>query len=84
MNTTATQNKAGVIKEVSMQLGTVKWFNNAKGFGFITTNPDVGDIFVHFSQIEIDGYKTLKEGQQVNFQLVESDKGPSAHRVRAA
>lgn len=65
-----------------MQRGIVKWFNNAKGFGFLRTEPDVGDIFVHFSQIQNQGYKTLKEGQQVDFQLVQSDKGPSAHNVR--
>lgn len=65
-----------------MQQGTVKWFNNAKGFGFLTTQPDVGDIFVHFSQIQNQGYKSLKEGQRVEFQLVVSDKGPSAQNVR--
>lgn len=65
-----------------MQQGTVKWFNNAKGFGFLTTEPDVGDIFVHFSQIQNDGYRTLKEGQMVDFQLVQSDKGPIAQNVR--
>lgn len=62
-------------------LGTVKWFNNAKGFGFIV--PDVGgsDVFVHYSCIEGEGFKTLKEGDAVQFELTDGPKGPSAHNV---
>lgn len=64
-----------------MALGTVKWFNNKKGYGFI--NEDNGrDIFVHFSSITMDGYKTLNEGEQVIFEIEESDRGPEAKNVR--
>lgn len=58
-----------------MATGTVKWFNNAKGYGFVT--PDMGeqDVFIHFSAITMDGYKTLKEGQKVEFELQEGPKG---------
>lgn len=60
--------------------GTVKWFNNAKGFGFITQEAG-DDIFVHFRSIRGDGYKTLDEGQQVEFNLVEGPKGLQAEDV---
>ena len=59
--------------EVTMQSGTVKWFNDAKGFGFITPTDGSADVFVHFSTIQGDGFKSLQEGQQVEF---ESAKGP--------
>lgn len=60
--------------------GTVKWFNAAKGYGFITSE-EGNDVFVHFSAIQMDGFKTLEEGQNVNFELVEGDKGPQAANV---
>jgi len=61
--------------------GTVKWFNNKKGYGFI--NEENGrDIFVHFSSITMDGYKTLNEGDQVTFDIEESARGPEAKNVR--
>lgn len=64
------------------QTGTVKWFNEAKGFGFIT--PQSGpDLFVHFRSIEGNGFKTLAEGQQVSFVVVQGQKGPQADQVRA-
>ena len=60
--------------------GAVKWFNNAKGYGFIT--PDEGpDVFVHFSAIQTEGYRTLEAGQRVEFAIEESDKGPQATNV---
>ncbi len=63
--------------------GTVKWFNNKKGYGFI--NEEGGrDIFVHFSSIEMDGYKTLNEGEQVIFEVEESTRGPEAKNVKKA
>ena len=62
-------------------LGKVKWFNAAKGFGFVNTDGDGRDIFVHYSSIDMDGYKSLKEGELVNFELVEGPKGPQAHKV---
>jgi CspA family cold shock protein len=63
--------------------GTVKWFNNKKGYGFI--NEENGrDIFVHFSSITMDGYKTLNEGDAVSFEIEESTRGPEAKNVRKA
>jgi CspA family cold shock protein len=61
--------------------GTVKWFNNAKGFGFITREEDDDDVFVHFRSIQGDGYRTLNEGQAVEFNLVEGPKGLQAEDV---
>jgi cold shock protein len=65
-----------------MATGTVKFFNNEKGFGFIT--PDTGgkDVFVHYSKVTGDGYKSLQDGQQVEFKLAEGPKGPEAQDVR--
>lgn len=64
-----------------MEVGLVKWFNNAKGFGFITCDTFDGDIFAHFSVIEGDGYRTLKMGQKVQFEFTVSDKGATATRI---
>jgi len=61
--------------------GTVKWFNNAKGFGFITGEQFDGDIFVHFRSIQGEGYRTLNEGQAVEFTLIEGPKGLQAEDV---
>ena len=63
------------------QTGTVKWFNNAKGFGFITMTDRPDDIFVHFRAIQGDGYRSLNEGQEVEFTLVEGPKGLQAEEV---
>jgi CspA family cold shock protein len=63
-----------------MEHGTVKWFNAEKGYGFITRQ-DGGDVFVHFSAIQGDGYKTLEEGQAVTFEVEQSDRGPQAVNV---
>ncbi len=59
--------------------GKVKWFSNAKGYGFIES--EVGDVFVHYSVIEGDGFKTLSEGQEVQYELLEGDKGAKATNV---
>ncbi len=67
-----------------MQNGTVKWFNESKGFGFITPAEGREDLFVHFSAIEGNGFRTLTEGQQVEFEVVQGDKGLQAQSVRAA
>ncbi|KAB1964589.1 cold-shock protein [Lacticaseibacillus paracasei] len=63
-----------------MEHGTVKWFNAEKGYGFITRE-DGSDVFVHFSAIRGDGYKTLEEGQAVTFEVEDSDRGPQAVNV---
>jgi CspA family cold shock protein len=60
--------------------GTVKWFNNVKGYGFLGLDGG-NDVFVHFSSIQKDGYKSLKEGEEVLFDIVQGDKGPQADRV---
>jgi CspA family cold shock protein len=61
--------------------GTVKWFSNEKGYGFIASNGG-DDVFVHFSAIQSDGYKTLNEGQAVEFEITDGPKGPQASNVR--
>ncbi len=64
-----------------MATGIVKWFNNAKGYGFVTPDSGEQDIFVHFSAIAMDGYKTLKEGQRVEFEVQEGPKGLHAQNL---
>ena len=63
-----------------MAVGKVKWFNADKGFGFITSE-EGKDIFVHFSAIQADGYKSLEEGQTVDYDVTETDRGPQAQNV---
>jgi Cold shock proteins len=63
-----------------MEQGTVKWFNNEKGFGFISVEGG-DDVFVHFSAIQGDGFKSLEEGQEVEFTIVEGSRGPQAAEV---
>ena len=67
-----------------MARGTVKWFNDQKGFGFITPEGGGADLFVHFSAIQGQGFKTLTEGQTVEFDQTQGQKGPQASNVRAA
>ena len=64
-----------------MNKGTVKWFNATKGYGFITNSENGEDVFVHFSGIVADGYKTLEEGQSVTFDITEGNRGPQATKV---
>ena len=65
-----------------MASGIVKWFNDAKGFGFITPDEGGDDLFAHFSAIEIEGFKTLKEGQKVTFEIVTGPKGKQAAHIK--
>ena len=65
-----------------MVQGTVKWFNSEKGFGFIAVD-DGADVFVHYSAIDMDGYRSLEEGQRVEFEISQGQKGPQADGVKA-
>lgn len=67
-----------------MATGTVKWFNEAKGFGFITQDEGGADVFVHFSAIQGSGFKTLAEGQKVSYDIQQGPKGPQAANVNKA
>ncbi len=66
-----------------MTQGTVKWFNDAKGFGFISLDDGSKDVFVHHTAVTGEGFKTLSEGQRVEFEVVQGPKGPAAERVQA-
>jgi CspA family cold shock protein len=65
-----------------MVLGKVKWFNDQKGYGFISKDDGSGDVFAHFSAIQSEGFKTLAEGEAVEFDVTDSDKGPKAANIR--
>ena len=71
-------------KDVEMALGTVKWFNDSKGFGFITPDDGGDDLFAHFSAIVEAGYKSLKEGQRVSFEVTDGAKGKQASNIQKA
>ena len=65
-----------------MAAGTVKWFNDAKGFGFIEPEGGGADVFAHFSAVQMDGFKTLKQGSRVTYELVQGPKGDLAQNIR--
>ncbi|MDR0234496.1 MAG: cold-shock protein [Zoogloeaceae bacterium] len=67
-----------------MATGTVKWFNDSKGFGFITPDDGSEDLFAHFSNINMNGFKTLKEGEKVSFDVVQGQKGKQASNIQHA
>ncbi|WP_438866004.1 cold shock domain-containing protein CspD [Pseudomonas abieticivorans] len=67
-----------------MAIGKVKWFNNAKGYGFIVEDGKSEDLFAHYSAIKMEGYKTLKAGQPVNFEIIQGPKGLHAVEIKAA
>ena len=67
-----------------MLTGTVKWFNNAKGYGFIVQDNGDKDVFVHHSAIVMEGYRSLAEGERVEYEIEQTDKGPAAVNVRKA
>ena len=66
---------------MSQFTGVVRWFNNAKGYGFVGSDGQK-DVFVHFSAIEVDGYKSLQEGEEVEYDVIQGEKGPQADKVR--
>jgi CspA family cold shock protein len=70
--------------EMTTQTGTVKWFNEGKGFGFITPDGGGKDLFAHFSAIQGAGFKTLTENQRVQFEVTQGQKGPQASNIRPA
>jgi len=70
----------GKERKVAQYRGTVKWFNNAKGYGFLGRE-DGADVFVHYSSIQLEGYKSLKEGDEVEFDIIQGAKGPQADQV---
>ena len=67
-----------------MATGTVKWFSDAKGFGFIEPDEPGVDVFAHFSAIQMEGFKTLKQGARVTYELCDGPKGPHAHEIAVA
>ncbi len=69
-----------IMEVVPMNKGTVKWFNNQKGYGFISDEAG-NDIFVHYSGLNMEGYKSLEEGQEVEFEIFQGEKGPQAVNV---
>jgi CspA family cold shock protein len=70
------------VRSKTMAFGSVKWFNDAKGFGFIEPESGGGDVFAHFSCIQMDGFRTLKQGARVSYELVQGPKGDQAQAIQ--
>jgi CspA family cold shock protein len=79
---TRTVRAATAVKEKNMAQGTVKWFNDDKGFGFIAQEEGGADVFVHHTAIQMNGFKSLQENQKVEFDVTQGPKGPQAENVR--
>ena len=79
-----TKAKGNIVMSTGPVTGTVKWFNAEKGYGFLSVDGTDRDVFVHYSAIDMDGYKSLEEDQQVEFHIVNAPKGPQAESVRLA
>jgi len=77
-----TKAKGNIVMSTGPVSGTVKWFNSEKGYGFLSVDGTERDVFVHYSAIDMDGYKSLEEDQRVEFQIVNGPKGPQAESVR--
>lgn len=77
------QNFGRLLKGSIMMSGTVKWFNDAKGFGFIEPDGGGADVFAHFSAVQMDGFRTLKQGGRVSYELVQGPKGSLAQNIRS-
>jgi CspA family cold shock protein len=77
------QHSTTEVRKCTVAQGTVKWFNSEKGYGFIAVDGGQ-DVFVHFSAIQMDGYKSLEDGQRVEFEIAQGQKGPQAENVRLA
>jgi len=75
---------SSLLERSVMATGTVKWFNDSKGFGFVTPDDGGEDLFAHFSAINMNGFKTLKEGQKVQFEVTQGPKGKQASNIQAA
>ena len=80
-NESASHRQINYLEVLSMAVGKVKWFSAEKGYGFIARESG-DDVFVHFSAIQSDGYKTLDEGQEVSFDIIEGERGPQAANVK--
>jgi CspA family cold shock protein len=75
------ENSSWILRRAAMPIGTVKWFNDAKGFGFIEPEGGGDDVFAHFSAIQMEGFRTLKQGSRVRFEVVQGPKGQLAQNI---
>jgi len=83
-NTRQLYQRANSARIVKMATGTVKWFNDAKGFGFIAPSDGGDDVFAHFSEVKMEGFKSLQDGQEVTFEVTQGQKGLQASNIQPA